>query len=956
MSSESYGQSIVAQPRVSPARCRMSALGGDGVWRRALRLLVVTSWLTVLVTAGGLAGAPPALATVIDNGTIQIGINDAAHLIELGGVGLRFLLSTASDKESLAHGCSCEGWGVSGTFDDIDSGTVSFSGYAQVHNGPSPAAVGVVGLTVQTPVVTGEGTQGNSNGRELKSVVTTSNGKLEITHEFRPSAATPNLYEIVVTIRNISEANVDNVRYRRILDWDIPPFPFNEWVHIHVPGGSSSFLRATNDGFQLADPQSSPGPDLAPGAPEVTLVPGSPDFFDGPADQGSLFDFTLGTIFVGGSKTLTLYYGAAASRAAALNVIRGVGASIFSLGIPKIASDNSGPSTSGPHAFIFGVTGIGGEAAVNRSPVANGDTKSTAEDTPLTFPASDLTANDTDPDFDTLTVTAVTATGNTHGTVGLMTGNVTYSPDTNFNGTASFNYTISDGFGGSATGTVTVTVTPVNDAPTAAAQSVSTAEDTAILISLSGSDVDNTSLGFSIVSAPTHGSLSVAIGAPSCVMVSNGTGTPGANCTAAVTYTPAANYFGPDSFTFNVRDGNLPSNTATVSITVAAVNDSPVLTVPGPMTVNEGAPISFTVSATDVDGPFPLTFAVSNLPAGATLTPSGTSATFTWTPSAAQGGPNPYLVQISVCDGQHCDTKVVNITVNDTIADRDGDGVMDAQDNCPDDPNANQADVCHNSPQPVAATQTVTRFDNQIPVTFTTTVSNDRTDISFLPPTLFTVNCQVINAAGSVVPISRIPEAGPFVLNLGEVNRPGDLVKIAARATATFSTTFDLRIYYPDLPDGKFTTSCTYVQFGDILNPTADDPPLWRGEIHAPPQTIFVGTYTFSGFLSPLPGAKFKQGNTVPVKFTLKDSTGAFVTNCTCTLTFQRLDGNGNPIGSPMPARSKSGDGNQFKYDTKSDQYHFNVDSGSLPVGPIQLQADLHDGSAIRTTNVVVTP
>ena len=595
---------------------------------------------------------------------------------------------------------------------------------------------------------------------------------------------------------------------------------------------------------------------------------------------------------------------------------------------------------------------------VNNAPSAGNDSYATDEDTTLMVGARGVLANDSDVDGDALT--AVRVSGPTNGTLTLnANGSFTYTPRSNFNGSDSFTYQARDpSLALSNLATVTITVKAVNDAPTAFGQSVITAEDTAVLITLNGSDIDSTNLSFSVLGGPSHGVLSAGSGAMSCTPgPTNGT-TSGATCTAKVTYTPAGNYNGSDSFTFIVTDGALNSDSATVSITVTAVNDPPVLTVPGPITVNEGTPISFPVTATDVDSPPPLSFSVSNLPSGATLTPqqNGTSAVFTWTPSSAQGGPNPYLVQISVSDGQLSDTKVVSITVNDTIADRDGDGVPDAMDNCPDDPNATQADVCHNSPQPVAATQSVTRVDNQIPVTFTTMVSNDKTDISFLPPTLFTVNCKVINSTGSVIPISRIPEAGPFILNLGEASRPGDLVKIAPRATATFSTTFDLRIYYPDLPNGKFTTVCTYVQFGQILNPTVDDPPLWTGEIQAPPQTIFVGAYTFSGFFFPLPDAKFSQTNTVPVKFALKDSAGAFVTNCTCTLTYQQLDSNGNPIGSPVPATSTTGGGNQFKYDFKNNQYIFTVASRSLPVGRVQLQANLHDGSPLRTINIVITP
>ena len=108
-----------------------------------------------------------------------------------------------------------------------------------------------------------------------------------------------------------------------------------------------------------------------------------------------------------------------------------------------------------------------------------------------------------------------------------------------------------------------------NTAPTANAQSVTTNEDTAKTITLGGSDADGNALTFSIVSGPTHGTLG-SIGSVTC------TGTAPKSCTADVTYTPAGDYNGPDSFTFKVNDGTVDSNTATVSITVTAVNDAPV--------------------------------------------------------------------------------------------------------------------------------------------------------------------------------------------------------------------------------------------------------------------------------------------------------------------------------------------------------------------------------------------
>src|SRR2546428_7346162 len=339
MSCRIYGEPSRARPRVLGAPWRVRALGGHSARPRALRAFVVKTALTMLVTASALSAAP-SFAAVISNGTVQLGVNDAAHLIVQSGetfIGLRFLSSTETNKESLANGCFCEGWGVSG----ITEGTTSFSGYAQVHQGAGSTPVGVVGLTVQSTSTTSD---------QFKSVVTTSNGKLEITHEFRPSA-TANLYEIFVTIRNISTDVVTNVRYRRLMDWDIPPTIFHEWVRIHV-GTNSNLIRATTDGFDSANPLSVSDPGA--GHPPTTLVSGSPDYFGGPADQGALFDFTLGDLAPGQSRVFRLYYGAAASETDANAAVSAVGGEIYSLGYPSTSSAaDATADTDGPHGFIF---------------------------------------------------------------------------------------------------------------------------------------------------------------------------------------------------------------------------------------------------------------------------------------------------------------------------------------------------------------------------------------------------------------------------------------------------------------------------------------------------------------------------------------------------------------------------------------------------------------------------
>ncbi len=113
----------------------------------------------------------------------------------------------------------------------------------------------------------------------------------------------------------------------------------------------------------------------------------------------------------------------------------------------------------------------------------------------------------------------------------------------------------------------------VNHAPVANNQSVTTAQNTAVGITLTATDADGNPLTFAIVAGPSHGSLSGT--APN------------------VTYTPASNYSGPDSFTFTANDGTADSNVATVSITVTHTNHPPVANAGGPYTVDLGASVTF---------------------------------------------------------------------------------------------------------------------------------------------------------------------------------------------------------------------------------------------------------------------------------------------------------------------------------------------------------------------------
>jgi VCBS repeat-containing protein len=221
------------------------------------------------------------------------------------------------------------------------------------------------------------------------------------------------------------------------------------------------------------------------------------------------------------------------------------------------------------------------DTSVNTNPVAANATGSTNEDGALTSTLPAAT------DADGNTVTYAKATNPANGTVTVSsTGSYTYTPTANYSGPDSFTYTVSDGQGGSNTYTVNLTVNAVNDAPVASAGTLSVVEDTATSGTLAATDVDNTTLTYIVVSQPSRGSMTL-----------------GAN--GAYTYTPAKDANGSDSFSFRASDGALSSNTATVSITVAAVNDAPAVALPLPdQSTLAGSAFAYTFPSnafTDVD-------------------------------------------------------------------------------------------------------------------------------------------------------------------------------------------------------------------------------------------------------------------------------------------------------------------------------------------------------------------
>src|ERR687891_714430 len=221
--------------------------------------------------------------------------------------------------------------------------------------------------------------------------------------------------------------------------------------------------------------------------------------------------------------------------------------------------------------------------AVNAPPVAADDSASTDEDNPVTI---DVLANDSDPEGDTLTVDSVTQP--TNGTAVVNPDDtVTYTPDPDFNGTDSFDYTISDGNGSTDTATVTVTVGGVNDPPVANDDAATTDEDTPVVIDVLANDTD------------ADGNLD-----PSSVSVTGGpfNGSAAVNPNGTITYTPDPDFNGSDSFSYEVCDTAPACDTATVLITVGAVNDPPVAADDAAST-DEDTPVIIDVLSNDSPGP-----------------------------------------------------------------------------------------------------------------------------------------------------------------------------------------------------------------------------------------------------------------------------------------------------------------------------------------------------------------
>ena len=377
------------------------------------------------------------------------------------------------------------------------------------------------------------------------------------------------------------------------------------------------------------------------------------------------------------------------------------------------ADDGNGGSVT--DTFTWNVT--------NPGPVAGNDSFTTNEDTSF---SGTVATNDNDPDGDT--VTFAQNTGPSNGSLSFASdGSFTFLPDADFFGTDSFTYTITDADGATDTATVTITINPVNDAPTVSPIADQTDQDSDVIsLDVSGnfSDTENDTLTFSATGLPTGLSIDANTGVisgtidgsasqsgPFTVMVTADDGNGGSvtdtftwnvtnpgpsagndsfstsedtpisgsvatndndpdgdsltfvqtsspahgtvvlNSDGMFTYTPNADFNGTDSFDYNVIDFDGALSTATVTISVGAVNDPPLVATPvSDQSDLDSATVNLDVSGNfgDVEGDS-LVFSATGLPIGLSID-SNTGTISGMLDSSASVG-SPYTVMVTASDG-----------------------------------------------------------------------------------------------------------------------------------------------------------------------------------------------------------------------------------------------------------------------------------------------------------------
>ncbi len=303
--------------------------------------------------------------------------------------------------------------------------------------------------------------------------------------------------------------------------------------------------------------------------------------------------------------------------------------------ISYVISDGQGGTTTATVAVTV--------TPVNDPPVARPDTATTLEDVPVVIAPL---ANDTDVDGNPLAITAATSP---NGNVVInANGTITFTPDANFNGPTTITYTVSDGQGGTATTTIAVNVTAVNDPPVARNDVFTMDEDTTARIPVLSNDFDMDGDTLAVTTASS----------PNGTVVINADGT--------ISFTPAPNFFGPATINYTISDGRGGTATAVATVNVVNINELPVdgdevlTTIGGVQNV-----IPVLANTTDIDGDRPSIFSATVDVGTITINANGTI-----TYVAPYGYSGPAEIVYVVSDGRGgFDRSVVIIDVIEAAAD-----------------------------------------------------------------------------------------------------------------------------------------------------------------------------------------------------------------------------------------------------------------------------------------------
>jgi len=277
------------------------------------------------------------------------------------------------------------------------------------------------------------------------------------------------------------------------------------------------------------------------------------------------------------------------------------------------------PAIANPDQADVDLDGIGDVCDPNARPLASPASLTILED-------GNGSGTLTGSDFDNDPLTFFIVSNGTKGTATITdaaTGAFVYTPNPNVNGTDTITFRISDGTEQSAPAALTVTINPVNDAPTAFDGAVSGNEDRAISGTFTSTDVEQDPVTYAIVAPPSRGTVVISSTIP-----------------GRFTYTPSLNSNGTDTFTFAAIDASATSAPARITVTVNPVNDAPRvsnMTVP----VRTGVPYTTGVTGTDAEGD-PLTFRLLAMPLTGTVTLDPATGIFTYTSNAGFKGTDSF--------------------------------------------------------------------------------------------------------------------------------------------------------------------------------------------------------------------------------------------------------------------------------------------------------------------------